>query len=128
MQESVCLGCERTLQVPSNLNVGDTFTCPQCQTDLEIASLDPPVLDWPHDDTYDDWDESSEDDYEDDWLDDDDEWLDDEDDDYSWMLTKQKRHQEIADLDRRRPPRPNPPRGGASQPTPRRVDTRRKQN
>lgn len=128
MQESVCLDCEGPLSIPTDLHVGESLVCPRCKTELEIVNLDPPKFDWPHDSTYDNWDDDYEDDLGDDWLDeDDDDWVDDEDDDdYSWMLAKQKRHQELDEIDRRRPPRPESPRGGTTRPSTRRVDTRRK--
>lgn len=106
MAAPICLDCERPLLIAATLEVGTTFTCRHCQTELQLVSIEPLKVDWPHDDTYDDWDGEIEDDYEDEWLDDDgeEEWFD-EDDDYSWMLSKQKRHQVPDDADRRRQPR-----------------------
>ena len=102
MTKPVCLDCDRPLLIAATLNIGDTFSCRHCQSELELVSIKPLKVDWPHDDTYDDWD-GEVDDYHDSWLDDEwdeDEW--DEDEDYSWMLSKQKRHQESDEPERKR--------------------------
>ena len=43
---AVCPGCKRTVDLESQIGKGDWVTCPQCEADLEVVCLDPPLLDW----------------------------------------------------------------------------------
>jgi lysine biosynthesis protein LysW len=66
-----CPDCEQEIQLWPLLQVGEELTCPHCETELEVISLDPTELDWAYIPPADD----------EDWHDWDDEWDDKDKDD-----------------------------------------------
>jgi len=46
MYTARCICCSRAASLGSNFTKGQTITCPDCGTLLEIISLNPPELDW----------------------------------------------------------------------------------
>jgi alpha-aminoadipate carrier protein LysW len=39
-----CVVCEAEITIPSGAVVGELFICPDCGTELELVSLDPPAV------------------------------------------------------------------------------------
>ena len=39
-----CVVCEAEITLPSGAVVGELLVCPDCGTELEIVSLDPPAV------------------------------------------------------------------------------------
>lgn len=74
MDVVACPDCGQKIDLGSQPKLGQEVTCPYCEADLEVISLDPLELDWAYIEPAtdeDDWDD----------LDDWDDWEDDEDDD-----------------------------------------------
>jgi lysine biosynthesis protein LysW len=46
---AVCPGCRRKIELEPQIERGEWVTCPHCQADLEVSSLNPPLLDWAYD-------------------------------------------------------------------------------
>lgn len=46
MARVICPGCRRYMEVDRHIEVGDWVSCPGCDADLEVISLNPLVLDW----------------------------------------------------------------------------------
>lgn len=46
MYTAFCVCCDKAVILGSNVSKGQTTTCPDCSTLLEVISLDPPELDW----------------------------------------------------------------------------------
>ncbi len=40
-----CLECGSTFKLPDDVHEGEVIECPNCGTQLEIFSIDPPVID-----------------------------------------------------------------------------------
>lgn len=66
---ALCPDCDQEIELGPSPKEGQKVTCPNCEADLEITSVDPLELSWDMDDLDEEWDD-------DDW--DDDDW-DDED-------------------------------------------------
>jgi lysine biosynthesis protein LysW len=45
----VCPGCRRKIELEPHVERGEWVSCPHCWADLEVISLNPPVLDWAYD-------------------------------------------------------------------------------
>ncbi|NJN84388.1 MAG: hypothetical protein HC802_20320 [Caldilineaceae bacterium] len=103
MTAVVCLDCQRSIQLMGNPEEGDAVTCPNCQAEFELVSLEPPTIEWLYEGYDSTWGDEN---WDDDDLDesDDDDSSDDDDDDWSWMIAKQRRLQEHADSRRRSQP------------------------
>jgi len=60
-----CPECDVWIRVSSSVELWDTITCPECEAELQLISLNPPELDYAdYDEDYDDSDEDL-DDFED---------------------------------------------------------------
>ena len=71
-----CPICDEEMNL-RGYKANEVIKCPECQSEVEIVSLKPPVLEEPFRDD-DDWDED-----DDDWdEDEDDDWDEDEDDNW----------------------------------------------
>jgi len=71
-----CPECDAWIRVPGAVELWDTMDCPECNTELQLISANPPELDYADFDDYDD-------DLDDDDLDDDyEDYEDQEDEDY----------------------------------------------
>lgn len=80
MLRAICPDCDADLFVDNDADIGDVITCEECETDLEVVSLDPLELDVHHGKGY-GFDDDDDDSYDDD--DDEDSYDDDYDDDYN---------------------------------------------
>lgn len=57
-----CISCGSEIRFSAQPNMGQSVTCADCDSELEVVWLDPVELDWPFDeDDYDDDDYKSED-------------------------------------------------------------------
>ncbi|MCA1815214.1 MAG: hypothetical protein LC746_02180 [Acidobacteria bacterium] len=54
MPTGICPECEAEVYVETDADKGDTLSCEECGTDLEIVGLDPIELDIVEDDELDD--------------------------------------------------------------------------
>lgn len=79
MPTSVCPVCDEKVYVDANLVQGETVSCDECGSDLELVGLDPIELDPFGEDDF-----GFDDDDSDDFMDDDDDFDDDDDDDFSF--------------------------------------------
>jgi lysine biosynthesis protein LysW len=63
MARVACPSCDAKFELGRRF-VGDSFDCPDCETELEIISLDPPEASWAYqyDEPDDDWDDDDDDD------------------------------------------------------------------
>jgi alpha-aminoadipate carrier protein LysW len=55
-----CPDCGEEIELWSQVKVGEELTCPYCEAELEVISLDPVELDWayvPPAEDEEDWDE-----------------------------------------------------------------------
>ncbi len=41
-----CPDCDGEIRFNSHASIGQKLACPHCDVDLEVLSVDPPVLDW----------------------------------------------------------------------------------
>jgi DNA-directed RNA polymerase subunit RPC12/RpoP len=63
-----CPDCEREIELHPLIQVGDELTCPHCESDLVVISLDPVELDWAYtapaedDEEWEEWDDDEWDD------------------------------------------------------------------
>ena len=46
MYPALCICCNNAVRLESHFMRGQTITCPNCSTLLEVISLNPPELDW----------------------------------------------------------------------------------
>jgi lysine biosynthesis protein LysW len=60
MASTYCPDCDEEI-VLNSPTLGYRFTCPHCDADLEVISLDPFELDWAYDWSEDEWEEDEED-------------------------------------------------------------------
>lgn len=75
---AVCPECDNPLDIDvDDVEEGQTLSCDDCGTELEVVSIEPLELAPVNDDDYDDDDDDEEDD---DYRDDDDDYDDDDDD------------------------------------------------
>ena len=58
-----CPECDAWIKVPGSTELWDVVMCPNCDTDLQLISVDPPELDYAD---YDDDNDYDYDDYDDD--------------------------------------------------------------
>lgn len=66
MEKAFCPNCDAEIQM-RNPRIGAKLTCPECDEQLEVVSIDPFDVDYPYEDDWDDdWDEGS---GEEDWDD-----------------------------------------------------------
>lgn len=79
-KQAKCPACGATLTFTSGLKLNKAVVCSECDAELEVASVEPLVLDWAFDDDE-DYDYDADDDYD---YDDDDEYEFDDDDDYDY--------------------------------------------
>lgn len=56
MNQAHCPDCDGKIVLNMNVKVGQKLTCPHCDADLEVISIDPIELDWAYD-----WDDEDED-------------------------------------------------------------------
>jgi alpha-aminoadipate carrier protein LysW len=49
ISRAVCPGCSGRVEIGPRIRKGDWVTCPRCGADLEVISLDPPMLNWAYD-------------------------------------------------------------------------------
>ena len=63
MPVGTCPDCEAEVHVDTDADKGDTVTCDECATQLEIVGLDPVELDIAEEDADDDADLDEEDEY-----------------------------------------------------------------
>ena len=63
MPVGTCPDCEAEVHVDTDADKGDTVTCDECATELEIVGLDPVELDIAEEDADDDGDPDEEDEY-----------------------------------------------------------------
>ncbi len=77
MAVAYCPDCEGKISISSEAAVGQRITCPHCDTDLEVISVEPLELDWAYDWSWEDEDETASDD-----EDEEEEEEEEEDDDY----------------------------------------------
>jgi len=47
--KALCPGCRRKIELEPQVERGEWVSCPYCWADLEVISLNPPVLDWAYD-------------------------------------------------------------------------------
>ena len=64
MGSAYCPDCDGRIVLNPHANLGQKLTCPHCDAELEVISLNPLELDWAYDWS---WDEDEEDEDEDDW-------------------------------------------------------------
>jgi lysine biosynthesis protein LysW len=66
-----CPECDGKITLNPHASLGQKLSCPHCDADLEVISLEPLELDWAYDWSWDDEDEDYDDDEEDedDWDD-----------------------------------------------------------
>ena len=64
MGSAYCPDCDGRIVLNPHANLGQKLTCPHCDAELEVISLNPLELDWAYDWI---WDEDEEDEDEDDW-------------------------------------------------------------
>ena len=55
MEGVYCPECDGTIVLNPTPQVGKRFTCPHCDADLEIISVDPVEVDWVFEDPDADW-------------------------------------------------------------------------
>ena len=49
-KNAVCPECGRAITLVQSVQKGDWVSCPHCKAgDIEVISLDPPLLDWAYD-------------------------------------------------------------------------------
>lgn len=49
MDRVYCPDCDGSIVLSSRVEIGQTLTCPHCEAELEVISLDPPEVDWAYD-------------------------------------------------------------------------------
>lgn len=55
MARVFCLDCDERITLNPGLKLGSRFTCPNCDAEMEVISVDPVEIDWAYDDSgYDD--------------------------------------------------------------------------
>jgi len=72
-----CLDCDNSIQLEFQPVAGQIITCPSCDAELEVTSVNPIELDFYFEGWDEDWDDDEEDSDED-W-DDDEDWDEEED-------------------------------------------------
>ncbi|MGD9049790.1 MAG: lysine biosynthesis protein LysW [Anaerolineae bacterium] len=50
-----CPDCDGRITINPSPRVGKRLTCPHCDADLEVISVDPVELDWVYEESDDDW-------------------------------------------------------------------------
>ena len=55
MANAYCPDCDETIVLNPTPKVGKRLTCPHCDTDLEVISVDPVELDWVYEESDKDW-------------------------------------------------------------------------
>ena len=63
MVSAYCPDCDGRIPFNPHAFVGQTVTCPYCDTDLEVIGVDPVELDWAYDYSWDETEEEEEEDY-----------------------------------------------------------------
>jgi lysine biosynthesis protein LysW len=61
MASTYCPDCDEKIVLKTTPEVGQRITCPHCESELEVISVDPLELDWAYDWEWED--EEEEDDY-----------------------------------------------------------------
>jgi alpha-aminoadipate carrier protein LysW len=56
MAVATCPDCGNEINLGRNPREGQSVTCPDCEADLEVISLDPLELDWAYSDHDEEWD------------------------------------------------------------------------
>ncbi len=64
MDDAYCPDCDGKIVLPPDVKLGQKLTCPHCEAELEVISLDPVELDWAYDW---EWDEEEEEEEEEDF-------------------------------------------------------------
>jgi len=64
MASAYCPDCDGRIVLNPHANLGQKLTCPHCDAELEVISVNPLEFDWAYDWS---WDEDEEDEDEDDW-------------------------------------------------------------
>jgi alpha-aminoadipate carrier protein LysW len=62
MASAYCPDCDGRIALNPHATVGQRVTCPNCDSDLEVISVDPLELDWAYDWSWDDDEDEEEDD------------------------------------------------------------------
>lgn len=91
MPHVYCLDCDRKIILHTDVRVGDQVICSNCDAEFQLVSISPVEIDWLFDDDYDD-DDDDYDDWDDDGYDDE----DDNEEEWSHLISKQRRFQEYA--------------------------------
>jgi alpha-aminoadipate carrier protein LysW len=64
MASTFCPDCDEKITLNSKpIVVGEKLTCPHCDADLEVISVEPLELDWAYDWEWEDEDEEDDEDY-----------------------------------------------------------------
>jgi lysine biosynthesis protein LysW len=74
-----CLDCDNSIQLDFQPVVGQIITCPSCDAELEVTSVNPIELDFYFEGWDEDWDDDDDDDLDEDWEEDED-WDEEEED------------------------------------------------
>lgn len=64
MNSAYCPDCDGKIVLNPHARVGQKLTCPHCETELEVISVDPLEFDWAYDWS---WDDDEEYDDDEDW-------------------------------------------------------------
>jgi len=63
-----CPECDTWVRIAASMELWDTVICPDCDTELQLISLNPPELDYAdYDEDYDDSDDYDDDDDDDEY-------------------------------------------------------------
>jgi alpha-aminoadipate carrier protein LysW len=57
MSGAFCPDCDKEITFNPHPRLGQKLTCPQCDVELEVISVDPPELDWAYDWSEEDWED-----------------------------------------------------------------------
>jgi alpha-aminoadipate carrier protein LysW len=63
MPSAYCPDCDEKITLNAKPAVGQKLTCPHCDADLEVISVEPLELDWAYDWEWEDEEEDDEEDY-----------------------------------------------------------------
>ncbi|MDD3827779.1 MAG: lysine biosynthesis protein LysW [Anaerolineae bacterium] len=60
MDDAYCPDCDGKIVLPPDVKLSQKLTCPHCEAELEVISLDPVELDWAYDWEWDEEEEEEE--------------------------------------------------------------------